>query len=93
MQRLADQLIGDVGAVVLRGIDVVDAEFDGAPQHRHRLLVIVRRPEHTGAGQLHGAEADAVDGKVAEGKVVRSHVSSNPAVLRIHPARQRGSGP
>ena len=50
------------GAVELRGVDVVDAQFDGAPEHGDRLVVVARRAEYAGAGQLHGAEADAVDG-------------------------------
>ena len=33
MQRLADQLVGDVGAVVVAGVDMVDAAGDRLPQH------------------------------------------------------------
>ena len=33
MQGLADQVVDDVRAVVLRGVDVVDAELDRAAQH------------------------------------------------------------
>ena len=61
VQRLADQFVGDVGAVELRGVDVVDAQLDCAPQHGERLVVVARRPEHARPGQLHGAEADAAD--------------------------------
>ena len=74
IQRLADQIVHDVGAVVLRGVDVVHAEFDRAPQHRANAVRIARRPEHAGAGELHRAEADAVDGLVAnEGCLVHAH--------------------
>ena len=66
VQRFADQLVGDVRAVELGGVDVVDAELDGALQHRDRLVVIARRPEDAGPGQLHGAEADAMNGERAE---------------------------
>ena len=54
--------VGDVGSVVLGGVDVVDAELDGPAQHRDRLVVVPRRAEHARTGQLHRAEADAVDG-------------------------------
>ena len=30
-------------------------------QHGQRLVVVARRPEYAGAGQLHGAETDAAD--------------------------------
>ena len=42
-----------------------DAELDGAAQHADRLVVVARRPPHAGAGELHGAVAEAVDGQVA----------------------------
>ena len=66
VQRLADQVVDDVGAVELRGVDVVDAELDGAAQHGARRVGVGRRPEDAGTGELHGAEADAVDRLVAE---------------------------
>jgi hypothetical protein len=61
MQRLADELVGDVGAIELSGVDVVDAEVDGAAQHRKRLIAVPRRAEHTGTGQLHRPEPDTGD--------------------------------
>ena len=54
--------LDDVRAVELRGVDVVDAQLNCAPQYRDRLVVVARRPEHAGPGELHGAEADAADG-------------------------------
>ena len=81
VQRLADQFVGDVGAVELRGVDVVDAEFDGALQHGDRLVVVARRAEDAGSGQLHGAEADAVDGELAEWECASC----------LHPTRERGA--
>ena len=68
IQRLADELVGDVGTVELGGVDVVDAELDRPPQHRQRLVAVPRRPEHAGPGQLHCAEADAGNGKATEWK-------------------------
>ncbi len=61
VQRLANQLVGDVGTVELRGVDVVDAPFDNAAQHRDRLVMIARRAHHTRTRQLHGAKANAGD--------------------------------
>ena len=58
MQCLADELVGDVGAIELSGVDVVDAELDGAAQHRQRLVAVARRSEHTGARELHCSETD-----------------------------------
>ena len=45
---------------------MVDAELDGAPEHGAGGVGVARRAEHAGAGELHGAEADPVDGLVAE---------------------------
>ena len=76
VQGLADQRVGDVGAVVLRGVDVVDAELDGPAEHGDRRVVVARRPEDAGAGELHGAEADASDGGRTEmkgGHVLRTY--------------------
>ena len=58
VQGLADQLVGDVGPVVLRRVDVVDPELDGAAQHRQGRGAILRRPHDPRAGELHRAEAD-----------------------------------
>ena len=46
MQRCPDELIRDIGTVELGGIDVIDAEFRGAPQNRNRLAAVSRRPEY-----------------------------------------------
>ena len=73
MQGLADQVVDDVRAVVLSGVDVVDAEFDRAAQHGAGGVRVARRAEHAGTGELHRAEADAVDGLVAhEGCLVHA---------------------
>jgi hypothetical protein len=57
VERLPDQPVGDVRAVEIAGVDVVDA--GGVPG----------RAEHAGAGQLHGAVAEAADGAVAQWEV------------------------
>src|SRR4029077_20017782 len=58
MERSVDQLVGDVGTVILGGVDVVDAELDCPAQQREGRGPIARRSQHTWTGQLHGAEAD-----------------------------------
>ena len=67
MQRLADELIGDVRAVEVAGVDVIDAARDRLAQHGDRRLAVLRRPEHAGSGELHGAVAEALhaDGRRA----------------------------
>ena len=50
MQRFADEFVGDIRAVELRGVDVVDAQLDCALEHGERLVVVARRAEHTGPG-------------------------------------------
>ena len=66
IERVVDQLVDDVGAVVLGGVDVVDAELDRAAQDRVGRVGVARRAEHAGPGELHRAEADAVYGLVAQ---------------------------
>ena len=68
MQRFADELVGDVRAVEVAGVDVVDAARDGLAQHRERRVAILGRPEHAGSGELHGAIAEPLHGAVAEGE-------------------------
>ena len=41
------------------------AELDRPAQHRSRGVGVAGRPEDAGTGELHRAEADAVDGLVA----------------------------
>ena len=67
---VADELVGDVGPVVLGRVDVVDAELDGAAQDGDRRGAVARRPEDARARELHGAEAHAVDGAPSRRNVV-----------------------
>ena len=66
VQRLADEVVDDVGPVVLGGIDVVDAELDGAAQDGAGRVGVTGRAEDARPGELHGPEADPADGLVAE---------------------------
>jgi hypothetical protein len=76
VQRLADERVGDVGAVVLGGVDVVHAEVDGTPQHGDCGVVVTRGAEDARAGELHRAVADAVDGRRTEGIGVHTNEPS-----------------
>ena len=79
VQRLADELVGDAGPVVLRGVDVVHTQFHGAPQHRQRLVTVTRRTEDARAGQLHRTEADARYREKAEKVAVHALILNNRA--------------
>ena len=61
MQCLADEFVGHLGAVELCGVDVVDAEVDGPAEDGERFIMVARRAEYPGTGELHGAVADASD--------------------------------
>jgi hypothetical protein len=82
VQRLADELVGDVGPVVLRGVNVVHAQLHGAAQHIQRLAAITRRPPDTRAGQLHGAQADARDREITQSVAVHGTHPSGRAGTR-----------
>ena len=83
VQRLADQLVGDVRAVVLGGVDVVDAGVDGPAQHGDRLVVVARWTHHAGTGQLHRAEADAPDRSAGDLVRPRRHHEPRNAGVRF----------
>ena len=84
MQRLGDDLLADERAVGVGGVDEVDALLDGGPDDAHGAGAVGRLAPDAGAGELHGAVAEAVDGQVpADGKVSLSCV----AVVMSGPAR------
>ena len=66
MQRRADQLVGDVGAIVVAGVDMVYALGDCCAQHGQRRVTIFGRAEHARAGKLHGAIAQPLHHAVAK---------------------------
>lgn len=67
-ERLADQPVGDVGAVEVAGINVIYSARDGLAQHRQRRVVILGCTEHAGPRELHCAVAEPLHGAVAEGE-------------------------
>ena len=91
MQRLADQLVGDVRAVEVAGVDVVHAARHRLAQHGERRVAILGRTEDAGPGELHRAVAHAVHGAVAERERAgcgRCAIMVDPpmAILEIAPA-------
>ena len=69
---------------------MVDAELDRAAQDGAGGVGVARRAEHAGAGELHRAEADAVDGLVAE---VRGLSHGRQPPLASTAATRRGIDP
>ena len=66
MKRLANELVGDVRAIVIAGVDVVDPPRDRLAKHGEGRVAILRRAEHARSGELHGAVAHTVHGAVAQ---------------------------
>jgi len=84
MQRLGDELLGDVGAVGLGGVDEVDTELGEPLEHGDGLVVVGRRSPDALAGDAHRAEAEAGDLEVpadlerARGRRSRCHDNDVP---------------
>ena len=73
MQRLANQVVDHVRSVVLRGVDVVNAELNRPAQYGPSRTWVAWWPKHAGTGELHRAITDAVDRLVTE-KCRRVHL-------------------
>src|SRR5205807_4622075 len=63
VERFVDELVHHVGAVVLGGVDVVDAAVDGFAKYGDSRGAVAGRPEGPGSGELHGAEANRRHGE------------------------------
>ena len=59
MQRFFDKLIGNVRAIEVAGVDVIDTEANNLAQDGERTVVICRRPEYMWTSELHGAVTHA----------------------------------
>jgi len=59
MERFSDKLIGNVRAIEVAGVDVIDTEPDNLAQDRNGTVVVCWRPEYMRTSQLHGAVAHA----------------------------------
>ena len=65
-KRLSDQLVRDMRAVVVAGVDVVDSARDSLAQNGERHVVISRRPEHAGSRKVHGPIAHSMNDPASE---------------------------
>ena len=66
MKRLANELVGDVGAIVIAGVDVVDPQRDRLTKHGEGHIAVLRLAEHARSGELHRAVAHTIHGAVAQ---------------------------
>ena len=62
VERFANDLVGDVGAVVVAGVNVIDAGGYGFADDADGFRAVFGRTEDAWTGELHGAIAHAVDG-------------------------------
>src|SRR3546814_12145579 len=60
VKRFANDLIGDVRAIKIAGVDMVDARFHRTTPDRHRFGAFEGRAEPARSGQLHRAIAHPV---------------------------------
>jgi hypothetical protein len=68
VERFADDLVDDVRAVEVGGVDVVDAAFDGFMQNGDGFVAVAGRAPDARAGELHSAVAHAVNGEGRAGE-------------------------
>ena len=68
VQRFLDDPVGDVRAVEVRSVDVIDAGLNGFAEHRDGFRAVAWRTKDALAGQLHGAVAHTVDGALGSGE-------------------------
>ena len=68
MQRFANDLVGNVRAVEVARIDVIDPARDRFSQDGDRRGPVFRRPEDAFAGELHRAVTEPVDAPPSERK-------------------------
>ncbi len=66
MQGFTNQLIRDMRAVEVAGVDVIDTATDRRTQDGEGRLAVFRRSKHAGTRQLHGAVAHPIDEATAE---------------------------
>jgi len=61
-----DQVVHDPRAFRLGGVDVGDAAGDCFAEHRDRAVVVLRRADDPGAGELHRDVPEPADDAIAE---------------------------
>src|SRR4051794_6456799 len=98
MQRLADEVLGDVRAVGVGGVDEVDAELGQPLEDRDRLVVVGRIAPYPLAGDAHRAVSQTGDLEVAadlEGsgcRGCRAHARRVPREGASYPAAAMTAG-
>jgi hypothetical protein len=65
IKSFRDDVLADLGAIGVRGVDKVDAELHRALQHFARLVAVLRFTPDAGAGDAHGAISKPVDREVS----------------------------
>lgn len=71
MKRFMNEPIGDMRAVEVTGVDVIDPTRHGFPQHDDRCMAVLGRSEHAGSGELHRAIAQTLDGAATQRECAR----------------------
>ncbi len=66
VERLVDEILADLGPVRVGGVDQVDTEVDRTSEDADAVVAVGRLAPDPGAGELHGAEAEAVHGVAPE---------------------------
>jgi len=66
VQRLADDVIGDVRAIEVGGVNVVDSARNGLAQDGQRRAMILGWAEYAGSCELHSAIPKTLHDAVAE---------------------------
>ena len=61
VQNFANEVLGDIRAVGVCGINEIDAEFGNTPKCPHGFFPVFRRTPYARPGQAHGAKAEAMD--------------------------------
>ena len=94
VQRLTDDLIGDMRAVEVAGVDVIDASGNRLPQYGNCRRTILRRTPYVRTGKLHRSIANAIQGDVRTRKCNAApkfffiqHASLQQLVLELYVIR------
>ncbi len=90
VERLEDQPLAHLGPVGVGGVDEVDPHVDGTPEHPNAFVVVGGLAPDSGPGDLHGPEAQAVDGSSSRG--ARAEGEGSARAGRLGRASGRGGG-
>ena len=65
VKRLANELLGDIRPIGVRGVDEIDAELRQAFEGSDRFVLVERRTPNAGASDAHCPKTEAMDLDVA----------------------------